>query len=106
MSSSGSKNPHGKFHEGFFCFWRESRSLYFIQNIASSDGHPQAWNVGRKHLSFSMRSIVVIFPYAAFLTFDDFAGPVLGSIDNFSPMECSKIKMLLISGLPFLDSIR
>ena len=53
-----------------------------------------------------MGSIVVIFPYAAFLTFDDFAGLVLGSIDNFSPMECSKLKMLLISGLPFLDSIR
>ncbi len=46
------------------------------------------------------------FPYAAFLTLDDFAGLVLGSIDSFSPIECNRVKMLLISGFPFLDSIR
>jgi hypothetical protein len=44
--------------------------------------------------------------YAAFLTLEDFAVLILGSIDSFSPMECSRVNMLLISGLPFLDSIR
>jgi len=57
-------------------------------------------------LPFSRNPYKNFFPYAAFLTFDGLEGLVLGSIDNFSPIECSKVKMLLISGLPFLDSIR
>ena len=55
---------------------------------------------------FELRCPPVRFFYAAFLTFEDFAGLILGSIVSLSPMECSKVKMLLISGLPFLDSIR
>ncbi len=54
----------------------------------------------------STNSFIYSFRQSAFFAVLFLASLISGSTASFSPIECSSVKRLLISGFPFLDNMR